>query len=358
MEVTIQGDGITDVSSAIQSAIDQGINVKLDGQCLIGQTIFVRSPGIHIKGGSLIALNNFNLIQLQVNDVCIENVDFKGSTTDTERQFGIFTVAPAPKNVYIYNCSFSKTNSGVKLDTGASHWQVCNNYFSDLVGVTSGRGYGILVGAANYNLFHGNTFLGTPTSGRHAVYLSAGASYNIVSDNIADSFPSSAFPIYSKPNQPPCVHNKIQGNLAVNNGNRTTNDAAGIELTGVCQNNTILGNTIVNQGAHGIILSDANQGGGNQDNIIDGNTIDNAGWHGIYVKGPSISRIIIRNNVVRNSSQINPGVYRGIVLQTCEDVTLIGNISFGASQRDNFFLNQTMPLPVNTRMIANSWQPW
>src|SRR5262249_49084217 len=150
----------------------------------------------------------------------------------------IFTDSAKPAtNGRIIDCFFSGSdsttglNSGVKLDTGSSQWLIRGSIFERLIGVVSGTGYGVLLGASERNHIIANHFVGTRGQGRHAVYLSGGASSNTVSDNVVTGFNESSIAVYARSYQPGCLFNQLLRNRIASQ-QVGSNGSAAIEVAG------------------------------------------------------------------------------------------------------------------------------
>jgi hypothetical protein len=381
------GDGITDDTAAIQAAVDAvtpggGCICIPPGAYLISQPLTVEAP-IDICGAGRSSIvkakdDSFHLFILNKDATGshLTGLQMQGAaTSDATRQFAIFTdEASIPTNITIDHLLISGPNdttgcnSGIKLDTGANDWTISHNHFERLIGTTDGHGYGVLLGTSLRNIITHNHFTGGTGQCRHAVYLSAGTSYNIVAHNLVKDFHEEAFPINTYKNQPASQYNQIVNNTIINGGQFTT-DSAAISITGVSSYNRVEGNTIVGYKGHGIIITDGGTKGLCIGNQVIGNSIYKVGWVGILIMGAKHTDV--HSNVVFNSSQYNnnrppklePGTWYGIDIRSvgsfgkevCEGTNIVGNTSSGPSQRAAFDINPSDPVPTNTVVFGNKF---
>jgi len=380
-----KGDNKTDDTKAIQSALKAmtpggGCLCIPPGTYLISQSLSVNAP-IKVSGGGRSSIvkataDSFHIFILTGGATGSRLTDFQiqgAATSDASNQVAIYTEEKqsVPISVTVDHLLISgpdsKTgcNSGMQLDRGANDWAISHNGFERLIGISSGYGYGILVAAGLRNIISHNHFTGDIDQGRHAVYLSSGASYNIVAHNIVKDFNEEAFPINTYRTQAPSQYNQIVNNTIINGGTLTTTDAGAISITGMSQYNCISGNTIAGYKGHGIIVTDAGTCGQCIGNQVVGNSIYNVAYHGIVVMGAKNTDV--RSNVVCNASQDNvqfpTSTFPGIAVtssgtfgtEVCDGTNLVGNTSWGHSQRCAFGFNTTEPVPINTVVYGNKF---
>jgi hypothetical protein len=387
-----KGDNSTDNVESIQAAIDAltpggGCICIPPGVYLISRPLLVNAP-IEMRGAGRASIlravrDNFHVIRLKSAATGARLTGFQiqgASTSDKSAQVAILTEESegVPTNVTIDHMlisgpdSHTGCNDGIQLDRGANEWNICDNTFERLIGTSSGHGYGVLVAAANRNIISRNRFIGSVGQGRHAVYQSSGASYNLVVNNIVGDFNFEAFPIFSTKDQAACEFNQVSGNTITNsnqgivNIGQFTHDTAAIGVYGRASHNCITGNTIVGYLGVGIIVSDAGSGGVCDGNQVTGNAVFEVGLAGIMISGARNTDV--RSNVVFNASQDSvtfpPGTFPGIIVtsagtfgtQVCDGTNVAGNTSSGPSQRCAFGINTTIPVPTNLVIFGNRFQ--
>jgi len=311
----------------------------------------------------------FNVFEVRANDVTFENVAIEGAASGTSTtQYGIFTAqAYAPTRLSVLNCYFggnaasTRLNNGVKFDDDCDYGIVSGCIFDEMQGTVSGTGYGVLLGASFYSRIVRNLALGASGRGRHAFYLSAGASYCHVTDNIALSQTFAGITVNATNLQTACAYNIIERNLVVDavTGDEAT-DAA-ISVFGKATGQRIADNIIISSNQMGISIN-ARDGAATDcnclDNVIYGNQVYASGTRGIEVAGGTRTRII--GNAVHDSSQNASDVSANIRLvatassgQAANDTTLIGNVCTGTTQRSSLDINATSPVPSGTFVQAN-----
>lgn len=216
----------------------------------------------------------------------------------------------------------------------------------------------MLSGAALRNIITHNHFNGTAGQGRHAVYLAAGASYNIVAENIVKDLNEAAFPISTYAYQPASKYNHIVNNTIINGG-RLTHDGAAIGIYGKSSYNRVVNNIILGYQGNGIIITDSGHGGLCIGNEVVGNSVYFVARAGIMIMGAKDTDV--RSNKVFNASQESPGTHAGIDVRStgtfgsevCDGTRVTGNTSWGPSQRFAFGINPSLPVPTNTVIVGN-----
>lgn len=328
-------------------------------------------------GGSVIhGDGNFHVIT--VPDGCDNaqfiNLHIKGAAVNTSASYsGIYAaVADTSDNVLVQNCAFSKSNVGVNIGNG-NNWKVVSNRFFELFGVyptapsTAGVGYGVTAFGATggHHVIKDNSFDGGVNSGRHAVYITNGTSYCVVTSNIVRNFNEAHIVVRAELPQPGVVGNIVSNNVCIGGGTVGSVEGGCISVTGVAQNNVVSGNIVSGYANIGILISHYSQGANTLDNVVTGNVVRMCALDGIAVMGSS--RTFVGHNVVRSCSQNAPGTYSGIVLRATGsggsgaaiqplDNDFIGNSVSGTSHRTSFRIIAAAPLPLRTTILGNSWK--
>lgn len=359
---TVTVDG-TDQIGVIQNAINRdGAELVLDGVCKISDSIRLCKKGLRIRagsnGGGLQSLDSGkHLIRVSACgdlNASIRDIEMIGNGTDTTNQFAVFNDSCGGSNgVELLGLKIHDVNAGIKAD-GSKRWSLSWSHMYDLIGTASGRGYGFLAGGGGFHEIHDNVFHGSTGKGRHAVYLSGGASDCLVEDNFAENMQSSCYAMYSKdlPSQQPCKRNVLRRNWAIGADVLAETDAGGIEMTGKTEDCVIEYNRVINCHSIGMIIK-ALPGTKSTGHRVRGNMIHGSGLIGLILMGTRNVSLI--ENDVRDSSQTTHGVSPGIRLQCTVNTRVIENVSEGEFQSEAFDLNATPPEPVDTLQYGNSW---
>jgi parallel beta-helix repeat protein len=369
-------DGTADDTAALQRALDTALDVFLPPGpgCLTSATLHLDRSGVRLTGAGpasvlRAAAATYDVLELGGGARGVELADFRvlgAATGDTTRQFAVFTRAPGvPAEVRIHGLAIAGeasrgVNSGIKIDTGGRDWLIQGCSFEHLLGVTDGTGYGVLMGQATGNIVSGNSFLGSRGQGRHAVYISAGATANLLASNEVDNFAEAAFPVNTYEWQPPSQFNHIAGNVIRNTPTSSTTGSAAIELYGRTSHNSVVGNLIVSPSVHGIILEDGGRGGTNEGNSVRDNKVYQAGQAGIFLEGAKDADI--SGNTVFNASQSSPGTYSGIRVESfrftmpsvADGNRIVGNVVSGSAQRFAIHIDDSNPASANTVILGNA----
>jgi len=311
------GDGVTDCSDAVQAALDAAETAG-GASAYVPEGVYLMRSSVHIAGGAGLvgegfgsilraATDDFHLIVMHNTSYSrITNLQMQGAAANEPGTGYHAIVAEAPyiaTKCMVDHVLFSGPdathgfNNAIKISTDCDDWQVSDCIFERLIGTHSGYGYGVLVGPCSGGIFSNSRFIGAVGQGRHAVYLSAGASQHLVCDNIVTDFAEAAFPINTYAWQGASAHNRIVGNTVIDGGSLTA-DAAAIGIYGKSQYNVIEGNLIVGQHASGIIVSDFGSGGLCIGNVVRGNTIIDVDRLGIAVMGTLQHSAFVINNAL------------------------------------------------------------
>lgn len=369
----VRGDRPPPVSAAdfrsVAEAVATGRDVYFPAEHgpYTSMPVVVTSPGQRFFGdgeASVVRAVNpaTHLFDVRAADVSFVSLRFEGAAESPRHPtFAIFTSIdlPAPR-VLVDRCVFSGDDSGVgfangvKLDTGADRSIVRNSQFERLWGETSGFGYGVLCGAASEVAISGNTFLGSLGRGRHAVYLSSGASYCSVLDNAVSNFSKDGITVYATDRQPSCRGNTIRGNTLVGCADAFTSGA--ISLAQNVRDTIIARNVIDTSGGCGI-KSDGTGSTRHQNNHFEDNQVVDSQFIGIdlvALQGGSVT-----GNEVRESSRAATAVYSNIRcvsdgVTATSNIRIVRNRSTGRDfARSAFQTNATPPVPVGIVLQGN-----
>lgn len=369
------GNGITDDTKAIQTAIDAldsgGIVYFSKAFYLVSSEIKIENSGITLQGAgkanSIIVSSDsghWTIVLKNGSDyTTIRDIWIKGAAIDeTTSQYGVGYADAATdvsSFVTIENCRFSHGNCGIVTGSG-KYWRILNNTFDTLVGTIAGRGYGVLAAeTSSHIIINSNHFIGSPGHGRHAAYLTVGCSYSVISNNLVDDFAECAFVSRATDTQPGVTGNIIRDNTINAGGTVTTAESAAVLIGGNASYCAVINNTIIGFKNDGISLNYQGYGALCKNNTISGNMLMGMYLSGITVIGAKNSAVL--GNYVYNSSQNAEGVSRGILItssgsagtEVCDGTKVTGNISMGSSQRVAFGINSAAPIATNTTVSGN-----
>lgn len=222
------------------------------------------------------------------------------NTNNLAGQFCFETSKQNPtENIKIEHCVFSERNSSSGFNNilyvfpHSDFVNFNNNTINCLLGSDSGNGYGVLSVNAKKGKYKYNTIYGRTDHGRHAFYLSAGASENIVENNIIYNIPVSAISLAAKSDQMPTMKNTIKSNIILGGATKFTNIGL-ITLFGNVHENIVSDNSLSSSNSYGIMLN-ATFGNGKErasKNILRGNSFKNIARAGIFVGGVKDTKII------------------------------------------------------------------
>jgi len=380
------GDGVANDTAAIQAAINSlsttGGSVYFpEGTYKTTAKIDVLYDDISIFGANyesttiLASANTYNIFELAdgTSNISFENLHIKGVAADTTtNSYGVRALpASLVSYVNIQNCRLTGTNNAVGAGSG-SYWTFSNNIVEDLFGVnptapsTAGVGYGFVAGAATaitcgYHTISNNKFIGGTNSGRHAVYLTSGVSYCVVSNNIIDNFQRGFIVTRAETGQNPVTGTIISGNICTGGVSGGTDESC-ITVGGIANNILVENNTVDGHDGNGILLSHYDEGTNNQDNSVIGNKVSNVSLVGIQFIGTM--RAAALSNVVYNASFGNSGTYPAIEVRStgsgaspnqATDNKFIGNAVYGTTQRSAFREGAGAPIPTGTVVSGNNF---
>lgn len=344
-------------------AVGSGLTLSASNQRLFG-----------IGRASIIrALNSgFNLFtpSTSISNFEMDHLQFQGAADDdTTGQYVFFTNVGSPitdstfHHLYISGATPDVGfNAGLKFEEASNRNNIHSNRFDRLIGAISGIGYAVQVGEATHNHIHDNLFLGSPGNGRHAVYLGSGASWNAVYGNTILDYNGAGVLMYAFDAQEASSYNVVYGNV-IQGGGIGNSEEGGIDVTGKSHHNHIEGNIIRGFDPQGICVSDAGEGGECIDNSVVANKVLECQEAGIFISGAK--KTLVSGNDVFDNSQESAGSHNGIDIRSsgsygtelCEDTTVIGNRSHGATQRYAFSINPDLPYPTGTVIRGNDFRP-
>jgi hypothetical protein len=239
--------------------------------------------------------------------ITIDGMTFSGNSVTEIIPSAIAIETKAPYTV-VQNCYIHDFNNAVDITSEvANYCAVTNNLFEDIIGITSGYGYGCY-NIGNFNRFENNTFKNVQ---RHCMYFSGSnpvASNNCVfSGNIIYDSMGEAIALYANAGAVSlAVKRTIVSNNIVNVKSGTGIGLDQNTLDCIISNNVVYGQA---DGAmtYGIWLNGsvaattyANR------NIITGNYVSNAGSIGIFVVNGSNN--IVSDNLIA-SEEASPSTY-------------------------------------------------
>jgi parallel beta-helix repeat protein len=371
------GNGVADDTAAIQAAIDAvgsagGGSVYVPvGTYKLTSSLTVTNDYVSIIGdGSsasiLLGNNPVNwIIKFNANAdyMKLDGLWIKGSAVDnTTTQYGVGYTSDTddPENVIIQNCKFSHSNNGIVIGTGR-YWKITQNSFETLVGIISGTGYGILAAANNSNnVFSENTFKGTLTSHlRHAIYNSVGSRFNVVSNNVIKDCNEGAITFNATSAQAGVLGVIASNNIIEGGGVAATNDSAAINLNGNIQDCIVSGNIIRDRSNAGIIATDAGEGGLCTNNTIKNNSVIDVAYNGLILMGTK--NCTLSDNYVHNASNGNSGTYAAISVTSSgtfgtevnDGSMVVANTVTGTNHRAAFQINAAAPISTNLYVANN-----
>lgn len=213
-------DGVTDDSTAINSALATGKNVVFTDNCAFGSPLLVTSSNQRVigVGGAILTakttgINGLCLVN-GATRVSVDGLTIRGVSTANGTNTGTYAFSAAA--VYINtnaDCTLPSASSqdafvsirnvrieGTSPSTNGWHRgiryndsnyiQITGNYVRDIVGVPASGGYAIAGNGGNVIITNNQAYASIPHNGRHAVYHSDGSNA-IIANNSFDGFHSS-----------------------------------------------------------------------------------------------------------------------------------------------------------------------
>jgi hypothetical protein len=296
------GDGVADDTAAIQAAM-AAANGKalyfLTGTYKTTSATFSSLSNMLIFGDGFSSVIQVStaidawLFDNTCSNINIEGLTFVGASVATEAKSALRLRAPSSS---VRNCYFRNFNNGVLIqDENASDCLITGNIFKDLIGATSGNGYGAYT-IAQRTIISDNHFNAV---GRHDVYLSGstprGAQYCVVEGNTSISCGYEAIALYATSTQ-----GSVKGCIAQGNSIKS----AGFQGIGLTANST--------------------------DNIIANNYIEAAAQYGIQLEGSSTAGTYPLRNVICGNNVIDCGGQQIRAINSSNNI-FVGNTTSAVS---------------------------
>lgn len=370
-----KGDGSTDDTAALNAAALASAEINLPlGTYMVSSTVTISASNARLVGDgakSIIkaTVATFHPITLAstANGAFLANFAIYGAAIDaTTIQTGIFTTT-APDDVVITNVTFAGPTATVGLNVGIKNnggtglrWRITGNIFLEIIG-SSSSGYGILFGGdvgggSSYAIISNNLFYCSGTRGRHAVYLSAGASRNLVTGNTIFGFQLTKIVVFALAAQATCTKNIISNNVSYAGGSGGTNGCFDVE--GNATENVIQGNRSYDYNGYGVLISNQSNGATPTSNnqVLD-NYIVRAAFNGIRVEGAD--KTLIKGNSMHEISDASAHTYFGIQLvqqngTATSNTTIADNDVTGATNvAGGVAFDATSPVPTGTVITNN-----
>lgn len=364
------GDGVTNDTVAIAAAIATGKSVffpagtyltGLQTVSTVGQTIFGEGQNSVI----LASTPTTNLFNVTASYVTFQDLRMNGAATSAANTtFAIFTSTSTPAGfltvqrvLFSGNSSSTGFNNAIKFDNNCDGGTVVDCTFERLRGIASGYGYGVLC-AGNKSTIAFNWFEATTNRGRHAVYITSGASDCVVTGNFATGFRFEAITQFATAT--PCYRNIYTNNTVTSSATVGSFPIGSMGIYGKSANAIIANNIVAGSGACGIVLDGTGSGGDLQNTIISGNHISASALIGLEVMGATAGEII--GNKIYESSTSVAGTYSNIRLVSdgttgTSGFLVSGNHSAGPTySRSAFQLNSTAPAPTNLTITGNKFE--
>lgn len=364
------GDGVTNDTAAIASAIATGKSVffpagtyltGLQTVATVGQTIFGEGQNSVI----LASTPTTNLFNVTASYVTFQDLRMNGAATSAANTtFAIFTSTSTPAGfltvqrvLFSGNSASTGFNNGIKFDNNCNGGTVVDCTFERLLGTASGYGYAILCAGSNSTIAF-NWFDGSSNRGRHAIYITAGASDCVVNGNYVNGFRFEGITQFATAS--PCYRNIYTNNIVIASAGIGTFPIGAMGIYGKSANAIISNNIVAGSSSCGIVLDGTGSGGDLQNTIISGNHISASGLIGLEVMGATAGEII--GNKIYESSTSSAGVYSNIRLVSdgttgTSGFIISGNHSAGPTySRSAFQLNSTAPTPSNLTITGNRFE--
>lgn len=367
---TVSAANFVSLQAAVNSIAGTGGTVLVP--CGTYTTTTISSSNITLNGAGPCAIitaaasGTSNILTVTSNALAtvIENLQVQGQAVDETTIQRCIYLTGGSSGTLIDHVTFSGTtgsngcNIQIHSDSTSSGNTISHNTLTQAIG-TINTGYGVLLETSANNVVKFNSSIQSATQGRHHIYLSAGASANLVTNNVLNSGADDQIDIYALDTQRTCQYNTIQNNTLHGAGSNVGGEAA-IHLAQNVTHNTISNNTIWNSTISGIeVEASATLGQSHADaNYIQANQIYFAGEFGIEILGSSSN--IIQDNTIYESSQNSTNGYPGIEVSSdgvnavAQNNRIFGNSSVGSQmQRNGLQIDSGSPQPVATTAYQN-----
>ena len=366
-----RGDGVFNDTEAFEEAIATGKSVFVPAGTYKVSHLDLANDNQAIFGeGNTSIITHTDptqqLFTVSGDNVIIRSLRLNGaSSSEANGTYAVLTATASPAvnltvdSVYITGASSGVGfNNGVKFDGSCHGGKVINCKIERLYGTAAGYGYGVLMGAANGCIISNNQFYGAASRGRHAVYLSSGASYSEVTNNYIESFVFQGINQNSSGASPVATANLIANNILRTcvSGNNATSGSIG--TYGHSLGLVIANNQIYTSGGSGIALDVS----GETDcyfTTVTGNMILSSYYAGIDVLGAQGAEIV--GNFINESSKSASGSYGNIrivrdatTVVGATNILVSGNHCSGSSfARSAVTVNSSAPAPTGIKLQGN-----
>lgn len=309
-------DGLDD-SKAFQKMLDSNLDLVIPaGTYNVDKTIIIKMKNnLQIFGLGIVNLvsadrQNAGIFSIsESTGVLISNITFIGGVSvPNKRNIAIDFADKGNSYIGVFECKFSGTitkgfNIGINAQFGGSYFLVAGCTFDNLMGNTSGNGYGLHMAYMLNVRVCNNSFSGSTGRGRHAVYLSTGDQNCMVINNTMKNLDWSAINFNCYYYQVENKNNLVRNNTII--GGASAHWGIGqINVYGKCLNNTIDSNKLIGSKQMGICVNGNSGPGFTVEKIGTGtkvinNTIENCATYGITISGTNNIQII--NNRITNA---------------------------------------------------------
>lgn len=281
------GDGTTDDTAAIQSALDSFRTVVLNpgSNYKLTSALILNSSNTRLIGygatltQSVATANGISAASTAITNCSVEGVTLTGSCTAAQSDvWGIRLAA----NSRVANCIIGSFNAAIELIGSGS--RAIGNTITSAVGTGSGQGYGVLVLASDC-VVSANTMT---SIGRHGVYCSGNATFggasraSVTGNTIylngagADGIKAYASPT-AFAGQTTLTGGTIVGNTVVHTSPQA-GLANGIGLYEAVSDWAVTGNTVVGFNSAGLKAASTPDGAGPTRVAFVGNSCDGTGF--------------------------------------------------------------------------------
>ena len=328
------GDGVTNDTTAIQSAIDAAeaagggtVLLPADDYAVIALTIDGDRVTLWGPGAKIIAATTSATYSLTISGdtVAVDGLEFVGGVSTEVTNYCILLGGDG--NV-IRNCKFTGASASTGYNahirvSAATNFKIINNTFERVIGTGSGSGHGITVNGGVGGVISGNIGAQTSTNGRHHVYLNAATRHVVASNNRFYGGTNAMMTMYSSQAQGEMYGNIFDGNTLSGGDDALASYTGCIEMVAYCSGCSVTNNVILGWPSSGIKLESTAVGTKDCiNNTVANNTIIDAGKCGVYCED-IVSSVISGNNIVDSTTASGIGA---IYLNGgCEKCAVSGN---------------------------------